>query len=52
MENVIFIILAVLLCGGAIYRWVKYVESIADASVTLKGAQLKKTLSKRTTTDG
>lgn len=47
MENLILIIISVLLCGSSIYKWVKYVEAIDEASITLKGKELKKVLQKQ-----
>lgn len=52
MENLVLIIIAILLCCGATYKWVKYVEAVGEASITLKGDKLKKVLPKQTTKDG
>lgn len=52
MGDIVLLIITVFLCGGAIYRWVRYVEAVAEASITLKGDKLKEVLPTNHTTDG
>lgn len=48
MEKLFIVVIAVLLCVSAAYKWVKYVESCSGAMyATLKGAKLRKAINCR-----
>lgn len=47
MREVILIALSLLLCASAAYKWIKYVESVSQAALTIKGPELKKLRAKK-----
>lgn len=52
MEELIIIGISILVCVGAAYKWSKYVEAIAESTITLKGTELKRIIPKQTSIDG